>query len=424
MIAPASSRRFWETRANALARSINVAAWLGRAAPAGFFVASAFAVGVYALRRVEMDLALAWAALAAAFLLAGLAAWWRARRGFFGPDDARVLLESHLRLDTRLTAAALGLVPWPNAPLELPAVLRWRLRAPLAWIAGTLALIGAAVWAPVPQDATRPRPAGSPPALLQTQEMLAALKELSVAEPQAIERLEDRARELARRPADEQYSHSALEAADALRNQTIVSAAALARGLDSAADALRAAKDDADMSGPAGQLSAALSGLRDGGMPANQDLLSRLPASGTELKNLSATQRAQLAQQLAKAAKGVKGVSGAAGANAQVAQPDPDGVVQAGGGTEPGGETAPLMLAGNPSDAGDGNAQALTAGDLKRFALGDKLGTTTGAHDVDPSKAAGPTNAGAVAAPASGGEAVWVNRLTPGERAALKNFFK
>ena len=61
---------------------------------------------------------------------------------------------------------------------------------------------------------------------------------------------------------------------------------------------------------------------------------------------------------------------------------------------------------------------------LKNLALGDKLGTSAGAHDVDPQKSAGPMSAGAVAAPASGGEAVWVNRLTPAERAALNKFFK
>jgi hypothetical protein len=43
---------------------------------------------------------------------------------------------------------------------------------------------------------------------------------------------------------------------------------------------------------------------------------------------------------------------------------------------------------------------------------------------VDPAKAVGPVSAGAVAAPASGGDAVWVNRLTPSERAALTTFFK
>ena len=41
-----------------------------------------------------------------------------------------------------------------------------------------------------------------------------------------------------------------------------------------------------------------------------------------------------------------------------------------------------------------------------------------------PNQAAGPTAAGAVATPAQGGDAVWVDRLTPAERAALKKFFK
>ena len=424
MIPHTSTRRFWENRASALARRINVASWLGRVAPTIFFVASAFAVGVYALRRMDSPLTTAWLALGAALGLAALGCWWRARRGFFDAAEARVLLESHLRLDTRLTAAALGLVPWPAAPLDPPAVLRWRLRAPLAWLAAATALIAASVWAPVSRSGAVARPAGSPPALLQTQEMLAALKETNVPEPQAIEQLAERARELAQRPMDEQYSHSVLEAADALRNQLAVSAAGLARGLQSAADALRAANETSDMTGPAGQLAAALSGLRDGTLPANKELLANLPASAADLKNLTPQQRAQLAQQLAKAAKSTQGVGGAAGAGAQVAQPDPDGVVQGTGGTGPGGESAPLMLSADQSDVGSGTAQALTAGDLKRFSLGDRLGTTIGAHDVDTTKAAGPTAAGAVAAPASGGEAVWVNRLTPGERAALKNFFK
>jgi hypothetical protein len=83
-----------------------------------------------------------------------------------------------------------------------------------------------------------------------------------------------------------------------------------------------------------------------------------------------------------------------------------------------------MALANEASDAGDGKAEALHAASLANLALGDKLGTTSGAHEVDPAKAAGPMSAGAIAAPAKGGEAVWVNRLTPAERAALKDFYK
>ena len=425
MISPASTRRFWETRATALAWRINLAAWLGLAAPVLFFVASGFAVAFYALRRAETPLTAAWLALAAALVLAALACAWRARRSFYNAAEARVLLESQLRLDTRLTAAAAGLVAWPAAPVPPREVVHWRLAAPGGWFGASVALLALALLAPVPPDAAATHASGPPPALLQAEAMLAALKEMKVADTSAVEQLAERARELARRPADEQYSHSALEAADELRNQTAVSAAALSRGLDDAAQALNPAGNDPDMKGAAGRLAAALSGLRDGALPANKELLANLPANAADLKGLTAEQRAQLAQQLAAAAKGARGVAGAAGAGAQVAKPDPDSpAVPGAGGPGGGGDTAPLSFAKDASDAGDGDAQALTGDALKRFALGDKLGTTRGAHDVDPSKAIAPASAGAVAAPANGGEAVWVNRLTPVERTAVKNFFK
>jgi len=429
VITPASTRRFWETRATALAWRINVAAWLARVAPVSFFVASAFAVALYALRRAESSLAPAWLALAVALALAAGVGAWRARRGFFTAAEARVLLESHLRLDTRLTAAAHGLVAWPAVPSPFPAVVRWQLRAPAGWLTAAAVLLTLAVFAPVPREAAGRHASGPPPALLAAEEMLAALKEMKVADPAAIEALAERARELARRPADEQYSHSALEAADALRQQTAVAAAALARGLESAASALRSSNKDADMKNAAGRLAAALSGLKDGALPANLELLANLPASAADLKNLTPEQREQLAQQLGKAAAQAGGVAGAAGAGARVAQPDPnaapgDGTAPGAGGEGGGGDTAPLMLARLPSDAGLGQAQGVDGDALKRFALGDKLGTTTGRHDEDPAKVIASGSAGAVAAPASGGEAVWVNRLTPAERAALKNFFK
>lgn len=424
MLPPASTRRYWETQAAALTRRINVAAWVARMGPAFFFVATGFAVVLVALRRQELATTGVWLALAAAL---GLAAWgcrWRARRDFFGRADARVLLEAHLRLDTRLTAAALGVVAWPPVPREVPAIVRWRLRVPGAWALAAVALIVAAAWIPVPREEGRTHTAGAPPALRQTQDLLAALKETQTADPQAIQQLEERAQTLARRPAEEQYSHSVLEATDALHGEVLAATAALARGLDAAADALRAADGATDLTGPVGALAAALSGLRDGALPVNRELLANLPAAGAELKNLTPAQRDQLARQLAAAAQGVRGIAGAAGAGATVAQAGADGTVTGAGGEGGDGETAPLMLADAASNVGLGTAEGLPSADLKRLALGDHVGTQSGAPPVDPAKATGPGAAGAILAPAAGGEAVWVSRLTPAERAALTRFFK
>lgn len=444
--------RLWQRRSSALARRINLATWLALAAPTGFFVATAFAIAFYALRRSATPLGAAWLTLLGALVVAAVVCWWRVRRAFFSSAEARVFLEAQLRLDNRLTAATEGLVPWPEMPAALPAVTQWQLRAPAGWFVASVAMLGLAVLAPIPAESAAGHASGPPPALLQTEAMLSALKEMKVADPQAIEQLQERAQELARRPAEEQYSHSALEAADALHNQTTVAAAALSRGLDAASNAMRSADNNVDMKSAAAHLSAALSGLREGAMPANKDLLSALSNAASQLGNMTQEQRDQLAKQLADAAQksgNMAGVGGAQGANAPVAQPDPnsplsrqgrgrgqgrgqgqgDGDGDGGDGTGPGGPgggggTAPLALSSDQSDAGDGSMQGLSPGDMKHFSLGDKLGTTASAHDSNPDKAAGPTSAGGVAAPASGGEAVWVNRLTPAERAAVKQFFK
>jgi hypothetical protein len=271
-------------------------------------------------------------------------------------------------------------------------------------------------------------PTEKPPSLAQTEALLNALAEAKVAESSAVEQIAERARELASRPAEEQYSHSALEAADSLRDQTTAAVAALSRNLAAASSALQSAEKDPTMKSSAGRLSAALSGLREGTLPANSDLMKQLGAAGSALGDLSPEQLKALAQQLANAAQRAQGVLGAAGAGAGVAQPDPNGkgksAPRGGPGGEGGGDASvPLALANDASDAGDGKAEALKAA-LSHLALGDKLGTTVGTHEVDPTKALGPVSAGAVAAPAKGGEAVWVNRLTPAERAVLKDFYK
>ena len=358
--------------------------------------------------------------------------WLRARGRFFSAADARVFLEAQLRLDSRLTAAAAGLVAWPEPVEKLPRTLRWSPRAPLGWLAAGAALLAVALLAPVPADTGVGPRAGKPPSLQQTEAMIAALQELKLPDPAALEQLAQKEAELARRAAAEQYSHSALEAADSLRDQTAAAAASLGRGLSAAAAALKSPEHGASMKDAAGRLAASLSGLRDGGLPPNADLLKQLGDAAADLSSLSAEQRAALSQQLAEAGEMAKGVAGAAGSGAKVERPDPNHPANRGDGTGgPGagsdgsdGETAPLTFYSDASNAEARKSKSLSGADLRRTALGDKLGETTGAHEVDPTKAEGPMSAGAIAAPAAGGEVVWVNRLTPAERAALKKHFK
>ncbi|HEX2853658.1 MAG TPA: hypothetical protein VHO24_10495 [Opitutaceae bacterium] len=426
-----STRRFWETRAALLAFRLNVAAWLERLGPMLFAVTSLGAVVVYALRRQRGPVEWGWSGLALAALLTAIVMLWLARRRFFSSAEARVLIESQLRLDTRLTAASIGLVPWPDVPESLPSVVQWRLRGPAGWFSSAAIMLALAACLPVADLTAIARGGEKPPALAQTEAMLEALAQAKVAESAAVEQMAERARELANRPAEQQYSHSALEAADALRDQTAAAVSALSRNLEAASNALQSAENEPSSKAAAGRLSAALTGLREGALPANAELLKQLGADASALDKLSPEQLKALANALAEASQRAKGVLGANGSGAPVARPDMDGKGPGsrsgfgGPGGKGGGESsAPLALANQASDAGDGKSEAFSAASLANLALGDKLGTTSGAHEVDPTKAAGPTSAGAIAAPAKGGEAVWVNRLTPAERAALKNFYK
>jgi hypothetical protein len=287
---------------------------------------------------------------------------------------------------------------------------------PLTWLGSAAALLVVASLAPVPRGSAV-GVTEKPPALVQTEAMLQQLEQLKAAEPRAVEELQQRAAELARKPAEQQYQHSALEAADALRQQTAAAITGLGRGLKSAAESAAAAgrKDEKAQD----RLAAALAGLKGGQLPANSSLMPG------DAAGLTAEQLAGLAEQLGglgAAALGIGGVEGEVpGIGEGLGQGEGTGFGS--GGEGGGGDTGPLGLKPENSDAGAGKLAGLVP-KTPKLSIGDKVGTTNEAHDVDPNQATTPMSGGAVSGTAAGGEAVWVDRLTPTERAALRKFFK
>lgn len=433
----AASRQYWERTTAFLAVRINVAIWLERFVPVLFGICTAGAVGLYALRRLDRPVEWGWAGVLAGLLIGAVFVWWRAARGFFSRRDARIFLERQWRLDAALTAATDGIAPWPPVAAAQPRVLAWQASAVAGWLAAAALLLAASVWLPVPAGASvPPRPVEKPPSLAQTEALLRELAKADVASPESLDQLAAQARELANRPAEEQYTHSALEAADTIRDQTMGAVENLARELETASSALAplesasGALADEVVKGAADQLGAALQGLRDGRLKPSEHLLSTLSAAGAaHLRGLSPQQLSRLRGALNAAAGRARGVAGAAGADARIARPgsgecEGTGPGPGSGGVGRGRGDAPLAFTNDPSAAQAGLMQGLGNEDLSRATLGDLVETSKDRHEIDPAKAAGPMSAGAVAVPARGGEAVWVDRLTPGERAVLKEFFK
>lgn len=450
---PTETQRHWQRIIASVRRRINAAAWLERFAPGVFASGTAAAIVFFALRRLRVPgVEWGWLVLAAGAGIAALVAWLLSRRAFFSNADARAFAEYHLNLDSRLSAAAGGYGSWPRESARA-GLLRWKKGASGGWLAGAAAMVLAGLWLPVPATILRVAPVEKPPALAQTEEWLKDLAQTNAVDPQSLENFEAQAGELASKPAETQYTHSALEAADSLREQTAQAMQSLARNFEAAeaglsmlaaahelnnnaAEGETTAAAEEQSRRAAAQLDKALQGMREGALCANGELLDALQKLDAKaMRELSAEEAAKLAKQLSEAGKAVRLVMGDPDAEggkdamgALLAAMEGDGGdparMRGNGGVSRGRGDAPLEFDRRESDAGSGNLQTVQNDDYTRAALGDKLGVQTGEHTVDRDAAQGPVGAGALAGAAQGGEAVWVNKLTPAEREALKEFFK
>jgi len=435
-------------------RRVNAAAWLERFAPGAFACGAAGALVFYAMRRLRVPaIGWAWAALAIAIGVAAFVAWRLARRAFFSRDDARAFLEYRLRLNSRLSAAEAGVAAWPrpeNARQKnAPRVLRWKPRADAGWFAGALAMLAAGLWLPVPAPEFSVAPVEKPPALAQAGEWLKDLAQTNAVDPQSLENLEARVRELASKPSESQYTHSALEAADTLREQVAQAMQSLSRefeSVESTLSSLASARQSLAESGESlsdeqlrrasEQLGKALHGLSEGALAADKGLAGALQKlDAVTLRELTAEELARLAKQMGDAGRVIAVVLGDKSADgdkdamlALLAALDASGGnpvrIRGNGSVSRGRGDAPLEFDQRESNAGGGELQAVQNGDYSRAALGDKLGVQAGAHTVDRAAGNDPVGAGALTGAAQGGDAVWVNKLTPAEREALKEFYK
>ena len=427
-------RSYWEQATTALQWRVNLAAWLEVFAPLVFFLCVGSSLLLLGLRRAEGPVWAAWAATGAGLMALTLWAWWRARDHFFGSTDARAYLERQLGLDATLSAAHEGVTAWPALPSARPPLLRWHAGPVLGWLGGAVLLLLAASLLPLPQSETV-RPVEKPPALAQTEQLLADLAATRIAAPESVEPIAEQARELANRSLEQQYSHGGLEAADALRDQSMNAVDQFSRGLEAAASALASLEagagklGDEQIGGASEQLGAALQGLKNGRLKPNDSLLSQLNATGGgNLKGLSPSELSRLRGALSAASAELQRMLAENGGSARITGPGGEaggeGEQPGQGGINRGRGDAPLSFSADSAPSQEGQAQALGSDDLTRAAVGDMVGVTRDRPELDTSKLTGPGSAGAAAASASGGEAVWVNRLTPAERKVLKEFFK
>jgi hypothetical protein len=212
-------------------------------------------------------------------------------------------------------------------------------------------------------------------------------------------------------------------------SENLADAERAASALQAAGDAFPQEAKDA----VGGALAEAAQGLRTGGIKPGEQLLKQLQQmAATGMGNLTKEQLEQLAQQLQDNAAALKEalanspelkLSECRGGRPGDGPGEGEGPGR--GGIDRGPGTAPLTLKTDETNLDTLKNEALSSQlDISRLAPGDVMGVQDGRHEVDPSTYSGPRQSGGIQNSGDGGAAVWQNSLMPGEREALRRYFK
>ena len=450
---PEKPALFWQAAVRSLARRVNFGWWLESWTGVVLATALVGAVAVLFLRWMPLfELAWAWYALGGVAFLGAFVSWYLVRGRFEGVQASRIRLEDALGLKTRLSAAEAGVGEWPSPPLSIAWPVQWRWQRPLTVFGISAMVLLLAAWVPVTQrEAPKKRLVQEPTAVKEVKQWLDNIREEKAVEEKSVEEVEKKIAELLQRPAENWYEHGSLEAAGNLKDQTAEMLRELSQNLadaERAASALQAAGDALPQEAKesiARELASAAQAMRTGGLKPNEQLLQQLQqmAAANGLGNLSKAQLENLAEQLQKNAKALQdalknspelkltecqgpgnGKGQGPGQGNKPGEGEGEGEPGRGGITR-GPGTAPLSLKGEETNLDTKKAEALTSQlDPSRMAPGDVLTVTDGQHQVDKNAYQGPKAGGAISNSGDGGAAVWQNSLLPGEREALKRYFK
>jgi hypothetical protein len=400
-------------------------------------------VALLAVRRQGGATTVVWLTLAALLSAGAIFAVVRARRHFLSIDQALLRLDGALHLRCRLVSAAAGVGDWPAPPDAMPAVFRLRRSRVLTPVAFAAALLVVGVAMPVSRPAKVEAHAVEPPAAWrEVDEWLRDLKQESLVSPEAVQEWEERLHHLHEQPQTAWYGHGSLEAGDTLHQQVEASLRTLGEDLDTTADTVELMESVGGQTHSTGssaateKLDRAVKKLAAGPVPLDPQLLSQLKAAAATKPS-----RSPSLEEIARLKRRLREGSGFCKLKVGTCKPgDPDCLHMAmrrsrriradndddpnrAGGSGGGTESAPLTLDEKASRTGSSRLEGVANEDLQHAALGDTIGMSSTAHEVDHRAYHGLTAGGAASA-GNGGETVWRDAWTPEEERVLQRYFQ
>ena len=455
-------KKYWMQQAMRLSRRINLAWFLDGFAGPLLIAAVIGSVLVLGVRRElpELHSAILSGSLAALFLIMGLIIFIRARKRFESPDQALVRIEASQKMNSALSAASAGILPWPERPKNLSESLTWHLPKTLTPPATALILLAIGLLIPIKPKPIETNTSREPQTWSQLDSQLEKLSEDAMVDETYLEDMKERLDQLRAQEEEQWFSHASLEATDSLKEAHESSLQDIQQDLSEASEAMQELTDAAkDLNSEqkqklAEQFEDALQGLQNGAMKPNEQLLNQLSQlDPKDMGNLNKEQIEQLKQNMEKlkesldqAGEGGQGEdwadqllgdggegengekgegqcpNGGACPHGEDCQGECQGNGPGNGGINRGPGHDPNVLRKPKDPLGVGDMTALEAKDLSRALPGDLLQLQDGKHTVkkDPST----LSAGGQAAKGAGGDRVWKESLNPDEQRALKSYFE
>ena len=305
-----STKSRWRELARGVSSKINVAWWLEKLGVPRVVTALGLSCFILLARR-EMEvfpwLETALIGTGILLLMAGLA-WFLAKRHFESPDQAMVRIEASMKMRNSLSAARAGVAPWPEVPQKIDDGTNWywpRLVVPL--LASALFITGACLLPVSARTDPNAGPAEEPQAWKDLEADIETLAEEDTVQEEYIDELEERLKELRKQPEEDWFSHSSLEATDALKKAHGQEIESLERNLRKSERALNSLqKNGAQMGeGPRERLMRefedALQQMGNGAAKPNKELLEKLQQLDPgNLGNLNQEQLDQLRENMKK----------------------------------------------------------------------------------------------------------------------------
>ena len=447
-----SHRDYWLSQARGVSRRVNLAWWLETLGAPLIILSLAGAVTLLILRNrmPELPPSTVGIAAAGAVVAVALACWLAALRRFEKPALSLVRLEATMGLHNALSAASAGAAPWP-APAQRPdAGVRWHWGRLIIPPAAALLMLAAGALIPVSSTAAPTKPPEQPQAWNQIESSLEHLSKEQLIDEKSVEETRKKLEELKAQKEEQWFSHSSLEATDALKKEHQAEMQRVENEMDRAEKALEKLQQgnagDADKEKQLNDFQQALDGLQKGGMKPNPELLEKMKQMGQQKGGLSKEQMQQLRDNLKKNSEAMKNGPGQGqgddwsdellgdkdhdpncdgNCNGNCKKPgdgkDGKGTGKGDVGRGPGHD--PNVLGSEKGALETGELTGLEAEDLSRALPGDLLELQEGEHDVDKA-ASRMTGGGDTSATGSGGDRVWKESLDPAEQRAVQRYFK